>query len=303
MNLLELQRRMAEDVQRPLTPDFQMQGSIQDGSSIEDLATSYIKPNALLSSFERLEIYNRQYWFRLIAAVSEDFPALNAVLGAKRFDALILSYLKENPSTSWTLRDLGAKLPAFLECHAEEFGGRRHRLAVDVAHLEWAYIDAYDGKRLTPLTSEDLQAIGPDSRLSLQPHLRLLALSYPVDELVLAVRRETPESEVVSSAAIERGSQPRIKLPSMKQSRVYLAVHRFDNSVYYRPIEREMFLLLAALRDGASIAEALNQAFSATRLTPAEQAARVQHCFAYASELGWLCLRRESDDNPDEFVM
>jgi Putative DNA-binding domain len=224
------------------------------------------------------------------------------VLGAERFDALILSYIKENPSSSWTLRDLGAKLPAFLEDHPE-FGGKRHRLAVDVAHLEWAYVDAYDGKRLTPLTSDDLQAIGPNSRLSIQPHLRLLALSYPVDELVLAVRRETPESEIVSSAANERGSQTRITLPSMKRGKLYLAVHRFDDSVYYRPIEREMFLLLATLRDGSSIAEALEQAFKTTRLTPEEQAGSVQQCFAHASELGWLCPRRETDEDPDQFVM
>ena len=302
MILLELQRRMAEDVRRPLTPDYQMQRVTEDGSSTEDLAASYITPNARLSSFERLEIYNRQYWFRLIGAVSDDFPALNAVLGAKRFDALILSYIKENPSTSWTLRNLGAKLPAFLEGHPE-FGGRRHRLAVDVAHLEWAYVDAYDGKSLTPLTSDDLQAIGPDSRLSLQPHLRLLALSYPVDELVLAVRRETPESEIASGAASERGSQTRITLPSMKRSKRYLAVHRFGDSVYYRPIEREMFLLLATLRDGSSIAEALEQVFKTTRLIPEEQAGSVQQCFAHATELGWLCPRRKSDEDPDQLVM
>ncbi len=39
---------------------------------------------------------------------------------------------------------------------------------MDVANLEWAYVDAYDGKHLVPLAPEDLQAIGPDSRLSLQ---------------------------------------------------------------------------------------------------------------------------------------
>ncbi len=302
MTLLELQRQMADDVRRPLTPGYQMQRVTEDGASTEDIAAAYISPNAQLSSFERLEIYNRQYWFRLIGAVSEDFPALNAVLGAKRFDALILAYLKENPSTSWTLRDLGAKLPTFVEGHPESCG-RRHRLAVDVAHLEWAYVDAYDGKRLTPLTSEDLQAVGPDSRLSLQPHLRLLVLNYPVDELVLAVRKQTPESEIVSSAAMERGSRTSIQLPSMKRSKLYLAVHRFDDSVYYRPLEREMFLLLAELRDGSSIAEALEQAFQTTKMTPEEQAASVQQCFAHASELGWLCPHRESSDDPDQRVI
>jgi hypothetical protein len=99
MNLLELQRRMTEDVRRPLTADFEMQRMAEDGQSTEEIAASYISPNARLSSFERLEIYNRQYWFRLISVVSEDFPTLNAVIGAKRFDALILAYLHRNPST------------------------------------------------------------------------------------------------------------------------------------------------------------------------------------------------------------
>ena len=39
------------------------------------------------------------------------------ILGQRRFDELILAYLKENPSTSFTLRDLGARLPSWLEDH------------------------------------------------------------------------------------------------------------------------------------------------------------------------------------------
>src|SRR5258707_14988091 len=112
MNLLELQRRMADDVRRPLTADFAMQTVTEDGFSMSEIVAGYVKPNSILSSFERLEIYNRQYWFRVIGAVSEDYPALNAVLGSKRFDALGLAYLQENPATSFSLRDLGGKLPA-----------------------------------------------------------------------------------------------------------------------------------------------------------------------------------------------
>src|SRR5271156_4239993 len=115
MNLLELQRRMSQDVMRPLTPDFEMQAVTENGLQTTEIALRYIKPNDRLTSFERLEIYNRQYWFRVIAAVSEDFPALGAVIGSKRFDSLVLSYLKENSSTSFTLRNLGARLPRWLE--------------------------------------------------------------------------------------------------------------------------------------------------------------------------------------------
>jgi hypothetical protein len=162
MNLLELQRRMAEDVRRPLTPDYEMQRIADDGRPTADIAASYISPNNRLTSFERLEIYNRQYWFRLITAVSEDYPTLNAVLGPNRFDALVLAYLGEHPSTSWTLRDLGAKLPAFLEGHPE-FGGRRHRLALDVANLELAYVDAFDGE--TARSFDDGRGTGDRGRL------------------------------------------------------------------------------------------------------------------------------------------
>ena len=287
MTLIELQRRMAEDVRRPLTPGSHMQARTDSGASVHDLAASYVKPNAALSSFERLEIYNRQYWFRVIGAVSEDFPALNAVLGHRRFDALIVAYLKDNPSTSWTLRDLSSGLPAFLEAHPE-LSGRRHRLAVDVARLEWAYVEAFDGSRLPPLTQEELAGLGPESRLQLQPHLQLLAVDYPVDDVVVTIRKASPETEAVSSSMTERRAQSRRSLPTMKRSRRYLAVHRFDDLVYYRPLPREEYLLLSALRDGASISAAVESALAASRLTTQEQAELIQQSFAHASELGWL---------------
>ena len=232
MTLLELQRRMAEDVRRPLTADFEMQETSDDGASVRAIAASYISPNDRLSSFERLEIYNRQYWFRLVSAVSEDFPTLNALLGSSRFESLILAYINENPSTSWTLRDLGAKLPQFLESHPE-FAGRRHRLAVDVARLEWAYVDAFDRKHRTPLGGRGAK---DRTGLSAVPSAASAVAGIELSgrHLVLAVKKHTPEAEIVSSAATRLEAKPRSKLPSMRQERVWLAVHRYDDSVYYR---------------------------------------------------------------------
>ena len=299
MTLLELHRRMAEDVRRPLTADNEMRHTTDDGASVEAIAASYIRPNDRLSSFERLEIYNRQYWFRLISAVSEDFPTLNALLGSRRFERLILAYLNDNPSTSWTLRDLGAKLPRFLEAHPE-LTGRRYRLAVDVARLEWAYVDAFDRKHRTPLTAEDAQEIGPESRISLPPHVQLLVLSYPVDSLVLTLKKRTPEAEIVSSAASRRESQTRPKLPAMRKERVWLAVHRFDDSVYYRRIDRETFLLLSALRSGATVSKAVALALDKTKLNFETQANLLRESFALASALGWFCSHYAGDSEVPE---
>jgi len=49
-----------------------MQPHTRDGKSMHDVAAEFIKPNDRLSSFERLEIYNRQYWFRVLASLDED---------------------------------------------------------------------------------------------------------------------------------------------------------------------------------------------------------------------------------------
>jgi Putative DNA-binding domain len=295
MTLLQLQRQMAEDVRRPLTSKFAMQTKTEDGSSITNRAQGYIKPNDRLTSFERLEIYNRQYWFRVTASMAEDYPALKVVLGVQRFDRLALAYLRENPSTSYTLRNLGAHLPQWLARHPELIPARR-QLVLDVAHLEWAYIEAFDSASAPPLGIPEMRQLGPESTVSLQPHLQLLNLFYPVEELVLAVRKGAPEADVASNAITVHTSDNRRRLaqplPRMRRANIYLAVHRFENSVYYRRVEREAFLLLSALKQELPLAVALEKAFADSSFAEEMQAIKIQQYFAHASELGWFCRRQ-----------
>ena len=94
MRLAALQRTMARAVMQPLTSDERMQNRAPDGKSMRAYASRFIKPNDRLTSFDRLEIYNRQYWFRLLSSMIEDFPGLRAVLGDKRFEAMSKAYFK-----------------------------------------------------------------------------------------------------------------------------------------------------------------------------------------------------------------
>ena len=95
MNLLAIQRQMARAVMTPLTPSERMRRVAPDGRSLRAVANKIIKPNDRLTSFERMEIYNRQYWFRVLSAFAEDFPGLRAVLGTRAFDQLAQAYLKD----------------------------------------------------------------------------------------------------------------------------------------------------------------------------------------------------------------
>ena len=155
--LLELQRHVAAAIMHPLTRNETMPRRRRDGVSNASEAARFIKPNDRLSSFERLEIYNRQYWFRLYSSFEEDFPGLKAVLGATKFERLMRDYLSDRPSQSFTLRNLGSQLETWLVAHPEYLEPRR-QLAMDMTRLEWAHIEAFDAGENSPLDADDLAA-------------------------------------------------------------------------------------------------------------------------------------------------
>ncbi len=293
MNLESIQREMAAAVMQPLTRDENMRDHAADGRAMADVAASFIAPNSRLNPFERLEIYNRQYWYRVLGALAEDFIALRAVLGSTRFGALSVAYLTENPSRSFTLRNLGRNLPAWLAAH-REFTGRRHALAVDVAKIEWAFVEAFDSAELTPLTLEQIAALDASSRLSLQPHIQLMELNYPVEDLVLELHQRDKRQTSEAGVGSKEEDQPPAKLPRLRRRPTWLAAHRVDFSVYYLRLEREAFRLLAALNEGKTLAEAIEAGFAESRVPVEPRAVRLQKWFRDWAELKWVCARDRS---------
>ena len=290
MNLESIQRAMAAAVMQPLTPDDDMQSHAADGRAMVDVAASFIAPNSRLNSFERLEIYNRQYWYRVLSGLAEDFVALRAVLGSRQFAALSVAYLGEHPSRSFTMRNIGSHLPAWLAMHPE-FARRRHSLAVDIARIEWAFVVAFDSAERTPLTLAQIAALDGSSQLALQPHIELMGLNYPAEELVLELHQR--EKRQASEAGVDSGEAelPPAKLPRLRRNLSWLAAHRVEHSVYYLRMEREAFLILNAFRQGRTFVEAIEAGFADSTIPAARHAARLQKWFNQWAELGWICAR------------
>lgn len=289
MSLLSLQRRMARAVMTPLTPSERMRRTAPDGRPMRAVAAQFIKPNDRLTSFERLEIYNRQYWFRVLSSMTEDFTGLQAILGARRFDAAIKAYLTDCPSHSFTLRNLGSRLEAWMRKHPR-WAGSRQALAIDMVRLEWADIEAFDEKGEPPLRRENLaDRAGPAMRLQLQPYVRLLDLHYPVDDLLLEVR-DGGDTDFASNTFAERRKRKRVQaVARLKPNRIFLVVHRMDFSVYFRRVEHEQFKILSALRGGEPLDRALHAAFRASAMPAAERAACVEQWFRNWAAFGWFC--------------
>jgi hypothetical protein len=273
---------------QPLTQNESMRALGPGGQSMRRYAARYIKPNDRLTSFERLEIYNRQYWFRVLAAMAEDFPGLRAILGERRFDDMCRTYLMDCPSRSFTLRNLGSRLEAWLRRNPEWIRGIG-ALALDIVRLEWAGIEAFDAEGEAVLRAEDLNVSGPKLRLRVQPYIQLLELLYPVDDLVPDLRSDGHEASLASNAAAEKKHLKVRSVAALQPTKIFLVVHRIDFSVFFRRIEREEFILLTTLREGKSIERAIGLAFRESSLPEFNRGGYVQHCFETWAALGWFC--------------
>jgi hypothetical protein len=291
MKLHALQRAVARAVMQPLTRSERMQRKAPGGGRMSAYAARYIKPNDRLTSFERLEIYNRQYWFRVLGSLAEDFPGLRAVLGGRRFEAMCKAYLTECPSRSFTLRNLGARLETWLRQNPGWIRDRR-LLALDMVRLEWADIEAFDGQANAPFRAEDLRDVdAANLQLGIQPYVQLLELHYPVDDLLLEVKHTDDTPDRASNAVHERRKHSKVRaVAKLEPAQIFLAVHRLDFSVYFRRIEPEEFALLNALRNGKTVERAIELAFRKSSIPAADRAAFVQHSFQTWAALGWFCL-------------
>jgi len=282
-DLRVLQRLMAHALVRPLAPKHRQPPWI-DGRPMEEVAAEFIRPNDRLTALERLEIYHRMYWFRLIDCATDDCPGLRSVLGARRFERLVRAYLAKYPSRSFTLRNLCSRLPQFI---AEEprWTAPHTALAFDVARFEWAQTVAFDGEA-RPVPEPEALADAPPSRLRfrLQPYLSLLALDYPVDDFVIAVKkREALRGEASNAVDGARPARRLRRVARPRRGRIYLAVHRLDDSLYYKRLEPAAFRILTALGGGSPLTRAV--AAAGGKASPAQ----VRDWFSTWMKLGWLC--------------
>ena len=119
-----------------------------------------------------------------------------------------------------------------------------------MAWFEWAQVVAFDGEAKPPLKIDDLLGVDPSKlRLALQPYLTLIELHWPLDEFSMALKRRQGRGEA-SNAADPNAPPPKpLRRPRLpKPEHVFVAVHRLNNSIYYKRLEPAAYALLTALR-------------------------------------------------------
>jgi hypothetical protein len=162
-----------------------------------------------------------------------------------------------------------------------------------MVRFEWAQVVAFDGPSKPVVTPDDLIDTPPDQmRLGLQPYLSILKLDYPVDDFLIAIKKDADSLRGEASNAINaapttnRESTP-IPLPQPEVS--YLAVHRFDNMLYFKRLEPEGYAILEALAAGSTLEDACVKAVEQSTRINVDWQTLIKEWFDNWAALGWFC--------------
>ena len=210
---------------------------------------SVISPSRHQNSVERLEIYSRAYYARLIECLRAEFPITMKAVGEELFDQFAVGYLEQYPSQSYTLDHLGAKFPQYLaetRPVGDDVDMSWLDFLVDLARLEWNIAEVFDGPGAegAPLLDKDqVLAIPPDrwSDVCLVPApcLRVVRLDFAVHDYYRALRNEQesvpPERMETFLAITRRDYVVRHILLSPSESQILAAILRARRSVRRLP--------------------------------------------------------------------
>jgi hypothetical protein len=187
-----------------------------------------------LDAVQRLDIYANMYFWRLSDILRGDYSALVAAVGDDHFHNLVTDYLIACPSTHPSVRNVGAKLADYLKTHA--LGVERPWL-VELARLERARTELFDGPDGEPVTMDELRALAPEQFVALPLPLVPSHLFLDVEHAVDDVWRAAENEEAVEAPA-----------PGART----LLVWRQEVTVYHRALEPLEKAALLRARDGAS---------------------------------------------------
>jgi hypothetical protein len=171
----------------------ELQESFQQGILAgDDAILAEVKDSAKEQRKVLFGVYRNAYVARLAEILADDYEQVHAYLGDQGFARLVKAYIAANPSDQRNARWFGRHLPAFVK-RSEAFA--KHPEVAELAALEKALADAFDGPDAEPLSIEQLAAIEPEAwpRLVFQPNPTAIRLTFATNaaDIWSALKNET----------------------------------------------------------------------------------------------------------------
>lgn len=246
--LKKSQKWFASIIARPIDEDSRMNPISPSGNPMEEEAWDYILPSPTLRPAQRIQIYNQQYWWRLLNTLHESFPLVTRLFGYHDFNQTIgFPYLTKYPPNHWSLNLLGNYLPEWVQ---EHYHRSDKQLIANAAKLDSAYNHSFLVKELEPLRFTDFSEENLDlvlsQKLYLQPSLHLFEFDYNLFAFRRDFLKEDPDYWIDNDFP-----------PLQKDPTTAVLFRNANKDVVWCNISKAELYLLDYFRNGASIEEAV----------------------------------------------
>ncbi|WP_321326484.1 DNA-binding domain-containing protein [uncultured Parasphingorhabdus sp.] len=113
-----------------------------------------------------------------LVALEDCYPRLHEHIGHEDFHRLSRAYVEQRAVMASDLNHIGAGFPAFLQ--ERGYGGAD----IDLARIEWAWLESYRSAEALPLALTDIATLGEADLLAFpvapHPAMRLIGLTAPL---------------------------------------------------------------------------------------------------------------------------
>ncbi len=143
---------------------------------------------------QRIAVYGNAYGYRLIDALSENYPSVHTLLGDDEFYKMTYAYMDKHPSEHFSLRFFGHQLETFLKVYHSDLP-----FLAEMARFEWALRDAFDAADIPAIGMDELQSVPverwSDLLFQFHPSVSRLNLEWNVPQLWSAIDEEAEPIE------------------------------------------------------------------------------------------------------------
>lgn len=270
----------ASVITAPLTQEDTIQSHSSDGYLICEEASRYVVPSPTLKPHQRMQIYNQQYWWRLLNTLHSNFPLVTRLFGRIAFnEEIAIPYLLKYPPDHWSLTGLGEKLPAWVTNYYEKQDKTLVSHAID---LDWAFTQCFISAEnpqldLAHLTKEKAQKL-LELPFYLQPHVHLFSWEYDLFTFREDFLKQEPDYWVDHPFP-----------PLSKEKNYYFILYRnHRNNPAWRKITQGEYLLLSRFKEGSSMGEACEFMENQEASLHQEAVENLQKWVMEWTQMGWL---------------
>lgn len=279
-SLQTTQEWFASIITNPLEKNHTIQPYSPNGYLIAEEASQYIVASPFLRPHQRIQIYNQQYWWRLLNTLHANFPLVTRLFGCQAFNEKIaIPYLLKYPSNHWSLAFIGERLPKWI---LESYQEPDQNLVYNTADLDLSFTTSFMAAQFPSLDLSQFLGDNPESLLGnpiyLQPHIRLFTWEHH-----LFLFREN---------LLKQGFDYWLEnpFPELLKGNTYrfILYRNAKNFIAWREISEGEFLLLESFKNGATLSEACEKLESQSDEIYEHAVTHMQQWLQEWAHLGWL---------------